>query len=67
MNKTLDHYECDGQLSMFDKAYPLDIMGVCHTVRNVVEDFGLRAKDLRLIVSGALIAVLDWTGHSGTE
>ena len=24
----LDHYECDGQLSMFDKAYPLDIMGI---------------------------------------
>lgn len=21
MNKTLDHYECDGQLSMFDKQY----------------------------------------------
>ena len=29
MNKALQNYECEGQLSMFDKAYPVDIRGIC--------------------------------------
>ena len=65
----LDHYECEGQLSMLTRLirWTLWVFVTIHTVRTVVEAFGLRAKDLRLIVSGALIAVLNWTGHSGTE
>lgn len=32
MNKALNHYECEGQLSIFDyqkPIYPLDIKGIC--------------------------------------
>lgn len=34
-NNLLDHYECDGQMNIFDylkeqdKIYPIDVMGIC--------------------------------------